>query len=139
MSVYSHGFGLYCFDLRLGHPASLCACHEVEVNACQNCGPFLGTLNIRCRIIIGIQKGTIILTTTQVASASLPGVLYSSTSRKKKMHWSLSKPCFGVLCRQGLSFGSRILTTMTALHPKYVRQSSTTTEIAAGHSGPYRS
>ena len=26
--------------------------------------PFLGTLNIRCRIIIGIQKGTIILTTT---------------------------------------------------------------------------
>ena len=28
--------------------------------------PFLGTLNIRCRIIIGIQKGTIILTTTYV-------------------------------------------------------------------------
>ena len=28
--------------------------------------PFLGTLNIRCRIIIGTQKGTIILTTTQV-------------------------------------------------------------------------
>ena len=23
---------------------------------CQNCGPFLGTLNIRCRTIIGIQK-----------------------------------------------------------------------------------
>ena len=23
---------------------------------CQNYGPFLGTLNIRCRIIIGIQK-----------------------------------------------------------------------------------
>ena len=32
----------------------------------QNYGPFLGTLNIRCRIIIGIQKGTIILTTTQM-------------------------------------------------------------------------
>ena len=32
----------------------------------QNYGPFLGTLNIRCRIIIGIQKGTIILTTTHV-------------------------------------------------------------------------
>ena len=32
----------------------------------QNSGPFLGTLIIRCRIIIGIQKGTIILTTTQV-------------------------------------------------------------------------
>ena len=34
---------------------------------CQNCGPFLGTLNIRCRIIIGIQKGSIILTTTQMS------------------------------------------------------------------------
>ena len=30
----------------------------------QNYGPFVGTLSIRCRIIIGIQKGTIILTTT---------------------------------------------------------------------------
>ena len=28
--------------------------------------PFLGALNIRCRIIIGTQTGTIILTTTQV-------------------------------------------------------------------------
>ena len=33
---------------------------------CQNYGPFSGTLNIRCRIITGIQKGTIILTTTHV-------------------------------------------------------------------------
>ena len=32
----------------------------------QNCDPFLGTLNIRGRIIIGIQKGTIILTTTHM-------------------------------------------------------------------------
>ena len=32
----------------------------------QNYGPFLGTLNIRCRITIGIQQGTIILTTTQI-------------------------------------------------------------------------
>ena len=30
---------------------------------CQNYGPLLGTLVIRCRIIIGTQKGTIILTT----------------------------------------------------------------------------
>ena len=30
----------------------------------QNYDPFLGTLNIGCRIIIGIQKGTMILTTT---------------------------------------------------------------------------
>ena len=32
----------------------------------QNYGPFLGTLNTRGRIIIGIQKGTIILTTTHI-------------------------------------------------------------------------
>ena len=29
-------------------------------------GPFLGTLNNRCRIIIRIQKGTLILTTTHM-------------------------------------------------------------------------
>ena len=33
---------------------------------CQNYGPFLGTLNTRCRIIIGTQKGTISLTTTHM-------------------------------------------------------------------------
>ena len=36
------------------------------VGGCQNYGPFLGTLNIRCRIIIGTQIGSIILTTTHV-------------------------------------------------------------------------
>ena len=35
------------------------------MGGCQNYGSFLGTLNIRCRIIIGTQRGTIILTTTQ--------------------------------------------------------------------------
>ena len=47
-----------------------------EMGGCQNCGRgfgfrvvFLGTPNIRCRIIIGIQKGTVILTTTQIAPA----------------------------------------------------------------------
>ena len=33
---------------------------------CQNYIPFLGTLNIRCRIILGIHIGTIILTTTHI-------------------------------------------------------------------------
>ena len=33
---------------------------------CQNYDPFLGTLNIRCRNIIGDAKGSIILTTTHV-------------------------------------------------------------------------
>ena len=31
------------------------------MGGCQNYGPFWGTLNIRCRLIIRIQKGTIIL------------------------------------------------------------------------------
>ena len=47
------------------------------MGGCQNYGPFLGTLNIRCRIIIGSQKGTIILTTTHrryTSSALLPEI-----------------------------------------------------------------
>ena len=38
-------------------------CH---LGSCQNYGPFLGTLNIRCRIIIRTQKGTLFLTTTDL-------------------------------------------------------------------------
>ena len=34
------------------------------MGGCQHYGPFLGTLNIRCRIIIGTQKGAITLTST---------------------------------------------------------------------------
>ena len=41
------------------------------LGGCQNYGPFLGTLNIRCRIIIiGTQKRTIILTTTHLSLRS---------------------------------------------------------------------
>ena len=36
------------------------------MGGCQNSGPFLGTLNIRGRIIVGIQKGTIIWTTIHI-------------------------------------------------------------------------
>ena len=36
------------------------------MGGCQNYGSFLGTLNIRCHIIRGTQKGTIILTTTHI-------------------------------------------------------------------------
>ena len=39
------------------------------MGSCQNYGPFLGTLNIRCRTIMGTPKETIILTTTQVSHA----------------------------------------------------------------------
>ena len=34
------------------------------MGGCTNYGPFLGALNIRCRIIIRTPKGTLILTTT---------------------------------------------------------------------------
>ena len=37
---------------------------EAYMGGCQNYSPFLSTLNITWRIIIGIQKGTIILATT---------------------------------------------------------------------------
>ena len=42
----------------------------------QNYGPFLGTLSIRGRIIIGIQKGTMILTTTHITVCRVQGLLY---------------------------------------------------------------
>ena len=42
------------------------------MGGCQSCDPFLGTLNIRCRIIIGIQKGIIILTTTHMVAPENP-------------------------------------------------------------------
>ena len=32
---------------------------EAILGGCQNYGPFLGTLNIRCRTILGTQKGPI--------------------------------------------------------------------------------
>ena len=40
--------------------------HRGYMGGCQNYDPFLGTLIIRCRIVIGIQQGTIILTTTHI-------------------------------------------------------------------------
>ena len=39
---------------------------------CQNYGPFLGTLNIRGRIIIGTQKGTIIFDNQPYVSTDIP-------------------------------------------------------------------
>ena len=48
-------------------------CCSMYMGSCQNYGPFLGTLNNRCHIIIRTQKGTIILTTTHIGSCSLLG------------------------------------------------------------------
>ena len=45
----------------------VCTVHtHAHMGGCQNYDPFWGTINIRCRIIIGTQKGTIILTTTHI-------------------------------------------------------------------------
>ena len=43
------------------------------MGGCQNDGPFLGTPKIRCRMIIGTQKGTIILTTTHIITGFYRG------------------------------------------------------------------
>ena len=45
------------------------------MGSCQYYGPFLGTLNNRCRIILGTQKGTIILTTTHILVLTQVGLL----------------------------------------------------------------
>ena len=39
-----------------------------HMGGCQNYGSFLGTLNIRCRTILGTHKGTTILTTTHIGT-----------------------------------------------------------------------
>ena len=46
----------------------------IYMGGCQNYGPFWGTLNNRSRIIIGTQKGTIILTTTHMYRYVCPSV-----------------------------------------------------------------
>ena len=45
------------------------------MGGCQNVGPLLGALNTRCRILLGIQNGTIILRTTHVL---LEGVYWAN-------------------------------------------------------------
>ena len=41
------------------------------MDGCQNTGPLLGTLNIRCPILIGNQKGTKFLTSTYIGVQDL--------------------------------------------------------------------
>ena len=54
---------------------------EPYMGGCQNYGPFLGTPNIRCRIIIGIQRGTIVLTTTHMDPSTSSAAMASCTAR----------------------------------------------------------
>ena len=42
------------------------------MGGCQNCDPFWGTLNVGRRIIIGIQKVTIPVTTTHILAPQSP-------------------------------------------------------------------
>ena len=75
VAVWSNSLGLVRFD-QVGSSRVVTPRVQVSNNhmgGCQNYGPFLGTLNNRCRIIIiiGTQKGTIILTTTHILSKIL--------------------------------------------------------------------
>ena len=45
------------YDSPLRSPIVVMNQRYLHVGGCQNYGPFLGTLNNRCRIIIGTQKG----------------------------------------------------------------------------------
>ena len=55
-----------CLSLSLSSSLPPLALLCIHMGGCQNLCPFLGTLNIRCRTILGTQKGTIILTTTHM-------------------------------------------------------------------------
>ena len=72
-------------------------------NGGQNYGSLLGTLNIKCHIIKGIQKGIIILTTThmsnhQVATAKHFGALNWLLDREFDSLW---RPCSSLRAAAG--------------------------------------
>ena len=58
------------------------------MGGCQNYGPFLGTLNIRCRIIMGTQKGTIILTTTHIGILRVYQGLNWDNGKENGNYWN---------------------------------------------------
>ena len=62
------------------------------MGSCQNSGRFLGTLNKRCRIILGTQKGTIILTTTHIGTNPGAVVLLRQHVRKAFFELALHAP-----------------------------------------------
>ena len=63
------------------------------MGSCQNLGPFLGTLNNRCRIIIGAQKGTLIL------DPNFGNHPHGCGGEPAKIH-SLSRTCIPTECRR---------------------------------------
>ena len=66
---------IICWGLYWGPPIL----GNYHMGGCQNFGPFLGTLHIRCRIILGIQRGTRILTTTHMDSRKGVRILGNSS------------------------------------------------------------
>ena len=52
---------------------------DAYMGVCQNYGPFLGTINFSCRIIIGTQKGTIILITAHMVARVTLGIFLAGT------------------------------------------------------------
>ena len=68
---------------------------ECHMSGCQNYGPSLGTLNNRCRIIMGTQKGAIILTTTHMTSSFHVACWFFKASIMLRVLGSRSKPFTG--------------------------------------------
>ena len=76
-------------SIRLGHSAMLhiTFASDLHMGGCQNYGPFWGTLIIKCRTILGTQKGTLILTTTHISnlySRHYPLDYWSKSMRRHK-------------------------------------------------------
>ena len=69
-------WGLIRTSMALGFQILSCADSDPgnktigKPGGCQNYGPFLGTLNIRCQTIVGTQKGIMTLTTTHITHYS---------------------------------------------------------------------
>ena len=76
------------------------------MGGCQNYGPFLGTLNIRCRTIMATQKGTIMLTIPHMVGkvdvrAEMQSIVRPNT--KNPIPTSMARPV-STPCRGGLRF-----------------------------------
>ena len=71
---------------------------------CQNEAPFFGTLNSRCRIILGTPKGTIILTNTHMDPTKLgfPGQGFLI----RFLHYAILPCRFCLCCIQGGFLGT---------------------------------
>ena len=89
-----------------------CPLFTTHLGGCQNHGPFFGTLDMRCRIRRGIQKGTMILTTTYLGPApeNCLGILRPNQSELRRKRGEVGiKGVVGEPTNLGLPFESRRL------------------------------